>query len=253
MDKIITADYLFIPDGEFIFGSDESEYDSEPEECPRIKLNIPSFSIKRTVVTVKEWKVFLKDTQYEWDGWEEVALTSPTDNHPIVCVSWYDAHAYCTWGSKVLSQYMRLPTEFEWEKACRGHNGQLYPVVIDGTFDRKIYSWLEQLDELKTGNYINHIVELDSTRQTPYGCLDMWESVGEWCDNWYQEDLGERLLLHNGNVKKSLAEAEERYKSFRGGGPLHKGCPRCAVRGFNSPSFKDGYLGFRPILCLAQN
>lgn len=246
MDKIITADYLLVPGGEFLFGTDEPEYDTEREVSPQIKLNIPSFRIKRTVVTVKEWKIFLNDSQYAWDDWENVALTSPTANHPIVFVSWHDAHAYCEWGSRVLSQCMRLPTEFEWQKACRGDHGQLYPVEIDGQYDKKVYDWGELLDEDLS---INRIVGRDPTRKTPYGLLDIWESVSEWCENWWEEYLGERLLLHNGDVEKVLAETAEESKTWHGGRPYGIGCPRCTKRGNSEPSYKHGFLGFRPVLC----
>lgn len=245
MDMPDIADYLLVPGGEFIFGSCETDENSEPEEWPQSKISVPAFSIKRTVVTVGEWRLFLENSRYEWDEWKTVAETSPTDSHPIVGVNWYDARAYCAWGSGVLSRRMRLSTEFEWEKACRGDAGQLYPTEINGSYDEKVYNWDE---ELETGIFVNRLVARCPARQSPYGCLDMWESVAEWCDNWRNDDLHGKVARYNGDIGAALADGDERYKAVRGGGYFHKGAPRCASIGYLWPSFRNEFLGFRPVL-----
>lgn len=150
---------------------------------------------------------------------------------------------------------MRLPNEFEWEKACRGNHGQLYPVEIDGTFDENVYSFMAAVDESiqHGGELLNRPVGREPARKTPYGLLDVWEIVSEWCENWFYEELAERLTLYNGDVDKFFAETEMDvdvpYKVMRGGGCYDRGIPRCTMRIFNKPSFKNCVLGFRPVLC----
>ena len=90
----------------------------------------------------------------------------------------------------------------------------------------------------------------DPTRKSPYGCLDMGESVGEWCENWYHEFLDEIITLHNGSLEAVLADTEGvAYKDVRGGGYFDKGQPSCKVRGYNPAGFKHGFIGFSPALC----
>lgn len=290
MNPITVDDYLPVSGGEFIYGSYEGDDDTECEEWPEQRISIPAFFIKRTVVTVGEWRVFLKDSRYAWDDWEEVAPTSPTDRHPMVYVSWYDAKAYCDWGGKILSRRMRLPTEFEWEKASRGCDGQIFPVEINGDYDPDVYEFAEEderrifrdiykltdreielalkpigkhthedleMDRIIEDKidavdiepikdyYRNRVVARNPARQSPFGCLDMCESVHEWCENWSNDCVNETLAQHNGNIAAALAEIENRYKAFRGGGFR---TPRCARIGFNYPRLKASNLGFRPVV-----
>ena len=75
-----------------------------------------SIYMDATEVTVGQFKKFLKSTDHTFDGelWAKVYEYSPTDKHPMIFVSWFDATAYCEWAGK------RLPTEKEWEFAARG-------------------------------------------------------------------------------------------------------------------------------------
>ncbi|MEM7151402.1 MAG: SUMF1/EgtB/PvdO family nonheme iron enzyme [Myxococcota bacterium] len=97
-----------------------------------------------------------------------------TGEHPVTCVNWVQANAYCDW------QGARLPREAEWEKAARGTDGRLYP-------------WG---DEAPTCEFANHngcaegptSVGQHPDGASPYGMQDMAGNVWEWVEDWYQED-----------------------------------------------------------------
>src|SRR5205085_2223941 len=131
---------VVIPQGWFWMGS-ENRY---TWESPRHRVWVDAFEIARTPVTRSEYKVFLDAAGYaEPNGWRDPALNGA--DRPVVGVSWFAAVAYCEWLSNARGDKYGLPTEAEWEKACRG-----------GVEDRE-YAW---------GNDPPHTIEYFRTEWT---------------------------------------------------------------------------------------
>ena len=180
------------------------------------------FYMDVTEVTVGQFKKFLQSSNYKPErpiDWPGLYKTSPTDDHPMIYVSWYDATAYAKWAGK------RLPTEKEWEFAARG-----------GLVD-KMFSWGDE--ESIAREYANSggalgrdqwdetTAPVGSLKPNGYGLFDMSGNVWEWCGDWYDED--NRIV--RGGSWNSISDFL-----------------RVAYRIVYHPSYTIGYSGFRCVM-----
>jgi len=175
-----------IPPGTFIMGSDSADGDERPAHKVTIDY---SFDIGKTEVTVAQFRAFVEATDYAKQGWtwdrrcsdhmgtaENRPCQNPrfeqTESNPIARVTYYDAKAFCNWLSQQTGRPFRLPTEAEWEYACRaGANGD-YPGDIEQM------AWFDA-----TGEGLIHPVA--QKKPNPWGLYDMHGNVSEWCEDIY--------------------------------------------------------------------
>lgn len=138
---IIEPEMVTIPAGSFIMGGDKKK------QQPRHHVDISSFKLAKHEVTVKEFRQFVSATNHKtrnvcwvWQGvqpnnkwgitrtegnWQE-SKHAPSDDHPVMCVTWEDAKAYASWLGKKTGKLYRLPTESEWEYAARAGSNSKY-------------------------------------------------------------------------------------------------------------------------------
>lgn len=185
-----TFELVKISPGQFLMGS---ERDVEEQPIHRVRINY-SFNIGRTEVTVRQFRSFIEETGYQTDAekerwawtrsgqrdWDPEALIcwwnlpfKQTDNDPASCISWYDAMAFCRWLSSETGMNIRLPSESEWEYACRAGT--------DGDFagDVEKMAW----HRANSGHRTHPVGQ-----KTPndWGLYDMHGNVWEWClDMWH--------------------------------------------------------------------
>jgi formylglycine-generating enzyme required for sulfatase activity len=143
-------------------------------ERPRHRVFVDAFRVSPTAVTRREYGSFLTATGHiEPRGWNEPEFQLP--DQPIVGVSWFDAVAYCAWLTHSTGEAHRLPTEAEWERACRGGREDAQYAWGDEPPDSLPYfrgSW--------TGP--RRVAEW---QPNALGLFNFGDNVHEWCSDWY--------------------------------------------------------------------
>ena len=183
--------------------------------------------------------------QYTWQntGWKV------TDDHPVVNVSWNDAQAFCAWLSRKEQRVYRLPTEAQWEYACRAGTKTAYQNgdepeglamvgnVADGTAKAK----LPNLKAIAAKDGYVFTAPVGNFQKNGFGLFDMHGNVWEWCEDWY--DPGKYQVSPN---QDPTGPATGSLRAFRGGS-WDRAAGRCrsAARGGNVPAFRNFILGFR--------
>lgn len=222
------AEMVLVPAGPFVMGSLDGDADEQPPHL----VTLPVFYIDKDEVTHEQYAKFLQATgrkaPIDWPGGQ---MPVKLARHPVVNVTFADAAAYAKWAGK------RLPTEAEWEKACRGADGRIYP-------------WGNSPENKKTAaplgdNSKDHTWPVGSFPDdvSPCGAMDMAGNVWEWTDSWYAPYPG------NDNLE---IEYGQKYRVIRGGGAIDyygaASTRRCADRARSFPYGTYDALGFRCVM-----
>ncbi len=220
------APMMLVPAGPFPMGSD----DGEADERPRHTVTLPAFYIDRFEVTHEQYARFLEASAHPAPlDWPAGRLPPKLARHPVVNVTFDDATAYARWAGK------RLPTEAEWEKACRGTDGRNFPWG-NSTTNKSTASGEENKQKL-------HPVGSFPDDLSPCGAQDMAGNVWEWTGSWYE--------AYPGNDQIEI-EYGRKYRVIRGGGAIDYygavSTRRCADRARSVPYGTYDALGFRCVM-----
>jgi formylglycine-generating enzyme required for sulfatase activity len=268
----VRLEMVLIPAGSFLMGEDGSGDDSVPGHKVTIT---KSFYLGRHEVTVQQFRRFVEETGYTTDaekgtgfqgafGWDRDTKDfkmndkhswrstgfAQSDSHPVVNVSWNDAMEFCRWLGRKEGKTCRLPTEAEWEYACRAGTTTRYYHGDDAEGVAKVGNVADAEFETQFPDLKGVIKASDGHAYTspagsflpnPFGLYDMHGNVWEWCADWYEPEYYAKSPTSN---PSGPATGEERV--YRGGGWFN-----CA-RGFRSSSRSAGppdnrhlTLGFR--------
>ncbi|NNE68816.1 MAG: SUMF1/EgtB/PvdO family nonheme iron enzyme [Rhodothermales bacterium] len=242
-------DQVWVPAGEFVMGTADTTGLNPPAWARRVMdSEMPAhpvrltrgFWIDRFEVTVAAYQAFVDDGGYaERDNWSEAGwawleragpseFCGPGPEHPVACVTWYEAEAYAAWRGG------RLPTDAEWEYAARGPDSFIYP-------------WGNEWDPSRA-----NVVDSEGTTAVGsypggaswVGAHDMSGNVMEWVSDWLTLDY-----YQNGLMIDPQGPASGRIKIEKGGwwgsNPF---VARAAYHHFEDPPvYKDGHIGFRVV------
>ena len=199
-------------------------------ESPRHHVWLDAFEIATTPVTRRDYSRFLLETGHaEPAGWSDPMFSR--DDLPVVGVTWFSALAFIEWVSKQDATRYRLPTEAEWEKACRG-----------GLQDAE-YAWGNEPPE--TIDYFRSEWTgprpIAECRPNGYGLFNMGDNVHEWCSDWYAENY------YALSPERNPAGPEDGSRRVsRGGSWRHQiKASRAAHRSSLPPSYAYTDYGFR--------
>jgi len=237
--------FVYIPAREFQMGSPQSERGRrENEHQHRVKITKP-FYLGMFEVTQAEYLKIMDEnpSKFSPDGPRgESVVGIDTIRLPVDSVSWDNAVEFCRHLSNLpveskSKRSYRLPTEAEWEYACRAGSS-------------KLWSHGDEIDDLKSFAWYGSRIAEGRTHQVGekepnhFGLHDMHGNVWEWCHDWYTDDL-----KHGGTVVDPQGPKSGELRVIRGGG-WASGPARCrnAARSHDPPSVHDEDLGFRVVL-----
>ena len=241
----ISLEMVKIPGGEFWMGSPEGERGSYSDERPQHKVRVSPFLMGKYPVTQAQWRAVASLPEVE----RELDLDPSYfqgDNRPVESVSWDDAVEFCQRLTRKTKNAYRLPSEAEWEYACRARTTTLYH--FGQTISPSLANYIEATRGRTTTVGRFQVANA-------FGLYDMHGQVWEWCeDNWHDNYEGAptdgSAWIRRGGLGNWIKGTDNKFV-VRGGswGSYPNGC-RSAYRSFVTRDFRDFNLGVR-VVCVA--
>ncbi len=244
LGKGVTLEMVAIPAGSFMMGSPKTEKDSRDSERPQHQVNVPAFLMGKYPITQAQWKAVA--------GFPQVQRKLEPDpsnfkgaNRPVEQVSWLDTVEFCARLSNYTKRAYSLPSEAEWEYACRAEKTTYYSFDVPNKLGD--YAWYGEVFGGKTH-------PIGEKLSNGFGLYDMHGNVWEWCeDDWHKNYEGapkDGRAWIDGNNNRS--QDEDKEKLLRGGSWVDYAfyC-RSAYRNHNHARNQYLNIGFR-VVCAVR-
>jgi formylglycine-generating enzyme required for sulfatase activity len=221
--KSIDLDMIAIPGGKFWMGSPDGVGDDR--ERPRHEVTIVPFFMGKYPITQAQYQAVTGKNPSHFKG----------ENRPVEKVSWHEAIAFCEQLSKMSDRSFRLPSEAEWEYACRS-----------GTETKFYFGETISVEQVNHGLNLNGTSEVGQFPPNSFGLYDMHGNVWEWCaDHWHKSYEGAPI-----DGSAWIKNADEDSRLLRGGSWYHSSSNcRSACRYQPSPDLQNHRIGFR-VVCV---
>lgn len=231
----VILEMVSIPGGTFLMGAADTEEGWFRRESPQHEVTVAPFFMAKYPVTQEQWKAVMGNNPSKFEG----------SKRPVENVSWYDAMDFCERLSQRTGRAYRLPTEGEWEYACRA--GTTTPFHFGGIITSELanYDGTRSYVSEPTGKYRGETTDVGSFPPNGFGLHDMHGNVWEWCaDPWHENYYG---APSHATIWESQGTALCRI--LRGGAwnILPTGC-RSAFRDWAEPNIRNDSFGFRVAL-----
>jgi uncharacterized protein (TIGR02996 family) len=229
----IPMTFSWVPPGSFLMGSPPQEEGRQDEETlHRVTLS-RGFWMGIYPVTQAQWLAAMKTNPSKFKG----------DDRPVETVSWEDCKQFCKTLGETADRQFRLPTEAEWEWACRAGTTTAFHFGLTISTDQANYDGTTPYGGGCQGVFRQETTAVDSFPANAWGLSDLHGNVWEWCEDWYGPSPG-------GDGRDPVGDTPGRGRVLRGGcwrdGPQYS---RSAQRYWFSPTFRDVECGCRLVLC----
>ncbi len=243
---------VLLPAGKFLMGSPVGEAGRSGEEGPQHQVSVSPFYMAKYEVTQAEWRAVAAlpgvniDLNPDPSGFKG-------DTLPVERVSWEEAIEFCERLARATGKTYRLPTEAEWEYACRAGTGGPRAGNLDemgwyGNNSGRLRLDADKIWKTDQSNYVKRIIDngcqthsVGQKKPNGFGLYDMHGNVWEWCMDWFSKDYYTPVLIVDPTGPTTGTD-----KVFRGGGwgESARNC-RSALRSGDKPSYRSPDLGLR--------
>jgi formylglycine-generating enzyme required for sulfatase activity len=224
-------DMVFVKGGTFTMGSPTNEVDRGSVETQH-QVTVSDFSIGKYEITQKQWTAIMGSNPSNFKG----------DNLPVEQVSWNDVQEFIQKLNQKTGKKYRLPTEAEWEYACRAGTSTPFNTGNNLTTSQANYNGNYPYNNNLKGEYREKTMPVGSFAPNAWGLYDMHGNVWEWCSDWYGD-------FSSGSQSNPQGASSGSSRVLRGGSYYdHAQTCRAALCNNGSPDFRFYGRGFRLVL-----
>jgi formylglycine-generating enzyme required for sulfatase activity/uncharacterized caspase-like protein len=238
----VTLEMVQIPEGSFLMGSPENEKRRNESESPQHRVTVPSFFLGKYVVTQAQYQAIMGDNPS--------SFTTNGANRPVEKVSWLDAVEFCKRLSQKTGRTYRLPSEAEWEYACRAGTTTPFHFGETITTDLANFIGIYTYTAAPKGKFIQETTLVGSFPPNAFGLYDMHGNVWEWCqDSWHGNYQNAPTV---GSAWLNISENDNQIRLVLRGGSWKDFPDNCrsACRGNGNLGSSNDAVGFR-VACAA--